>query len=453
MSLESLRKDFPAKYGYCPCVVETFVDPEQDLAGICCRASSWDELGLTSGRGRNAADWKPNRNRKLIFLYTLAPGFREKFGFQPLYPKWNHPLFSRKGALAVDSPVSLAEWPALEYGACSMGHDDRNRRAAIIAQDIGRAVDRPYPDAAGGDRNRINAYYFTESGQEKVSFDSILSGTVECTWRRAMGTDLVRILQDGTVLNLDGLQKLDGLGVAGKNQTETLVRGLHLHTGLASDRQGRRLGVGGSRKRECRRGARLPKTGRPGSGSRMRRSTTSTHRGCRTRRSSWSATGSATFRATTTQSRSSGTSEAWCAPATTAGLPANTFRCSSPCRDRRSPARSPSTSRGRAKSSGIRAPGPERQERPEGPCWKSGTPSPDQSSAGKAGRASSGAAVPLRHREVQRPAPQKRGGDRLEAADESSRELLRGCRRRRGALRRAVEDRGVAPHPQARMPG
>ena len=56
MSLESLRKDFPAKYGYCPCVVETFVDPEQDLAGICCRASSWDELGLTSGRGRNAAD-------------------------------------------------------------------------------------------------------------------------------------------------------------------------------------------------------------------------------------------------------------------------------------------------------------------------------------------------------------------------------------------------------------
>ena len=246
MSLESLRKDFPAKYGYCPCVVETFVDPEQDLAGICYRASSWDELGLTSGRGRNAADWKPNRNRKLIFLYTLDPGFREKFGFQPLYPKWNHPLFSRKGALPVDSPVSLAEWPALEYGACSMGHDDRNRRAAIIAQDIGRAVDRPYPDAAGGDRNRINAYYFTESGQEKVSFDSILSGTVECTWRRAMGTDLVRILQDGTVLNLDGLQKLDGLGVVGTNQTETLVRGLHLHTGLASDRQGRRLGVAGA---------------------------------------------------------------------------------------------------------------------------------------------------------------------------------------------------------------
>ena len=61
MALESLRKDFPAKYGYCPCLVETFVDPEY-YAGTCYRAGGWVELGLTSGRaeapragGRTAA--------------------------------------------------------------------------------------------------------------------------------------------------------------------------------------------------------------------------------------------------------------------------------------------------------------------------------------------------------------------------------------------------------------
>ena len=44
-----------------------------------------------------------------------------------------------------------------------MGHADRNARAAIIAQDIGRAVDRPYGEAACGDQKRITAYnYFTE---------------------------------------------------------------------------------------------------------------------------------------------------------------------------------------------------------------------------------------------------------------------------------------------------
>lgn len=55
MALESLRKDFPAKYGYCPCLVETFVDPEY-YAGTCYRAGGWVELGLTSGRAEAPRD-------------------------------------------------------------------------------------------------------------------------------------------------------------------------------------------------------------------------------------------------------------------------------------------------------------------------------------------------------------------------------------------------------------
>ena len=143
--------------------------------------------------------------------------------------------------------MSLAEWASLEYGACVMGHADRNAREAIIAQDIGRAVDRPYGEAACGDQKRITAYnYFMESGQKKTSFDGILSGPVECTWRRGLGAGLMRIHQDGTDISLNGLRMAEGLGDAGSDQTGGRFRGLHLHAGLAVDGQNRCLGIAGA---------------------------------------------------------------------------------------------------------------------------------------------------------------------------------------------------------------
>jgi hypothetical protein len=64
-------------------MVESFVDPGH-FKGTRYRAGNWMEAGLTAGRGRNDRERKKNRSRKLLFLYTLAPGFREKFGFEPL---------------------------------------------------------------------------------------------------------------------------------------------------------------------------------------------------------------------------------------------------------------------------------------------------------------------------------------------------------------------------------
>ena len=51
-----------------------------------------------------------------------------------------------------------------------MGHADRNARAAIIAQDIGRAVDRPYGEVACGDQKRIDAYnYFMTIHEQAIN--------------------------------------------------------------------------------------------------------------------------------------------------------------------------------------------------------------------------------------------------------------------------------------------
>lgn len=46
-----LATDWPARYGHPPLLVETLVDAQR-FRGTCYRAANWQELGLTSGRGR-----------------------------------------------------------------------------------------------------------------------------------------------------------------------------------------------------------------------------------------------------------------------------------------------------------------------------------------------------------------------------------------------------------------
>jgi len=56
---------------------ETFVDPERNR-GTCYRAANWTPLGLTKGRGKNAATKHPNRSLKLLFGYALVKDFRAR---------------------------------------------------------------------------------------------------------------------------------------------------------------------------------------------------------------------------------------------------------------------------------------------------------------------------------------------------------------------------------------
>lgn len=56
---------------------ETFVDPERNR-GTCYRAANWTPLGLTKGRGKNAATKQPNRSLKLLFGYALVKDFRAR---------------------------------------------------------------------------------------------------------------------------------------------------------------------------------------------------------------------------------------------------------------------------------------------------------------------------------------------------------------------------------------
>lgn len=71
-----LPLDWDREYGYAPALLETFVDADR-FAGTCYRASNWQYLGKTQGRG------KLDRHRefalpvKRVFVYPLAADFRE----------------------------------------------------------------------------------------------------------------------------------------------------------------------------------------------------------------------------------------------------------------------------------------------------------------------------------------------------------------------------------------
>ena len=74
-----LPEDWNRVYGHPVHYLETFVDPER-FRGTCYRAANWKVLGLTTGRGKDAATRKPNRSIKQILGYPLTRDFRQRLG-------------------------------------------------------------------------------------------------------------------------------------------------------------------------------------------------------------------------------------------------------------------------------------------------------------------------------------------------------------------------------------
>ena len=71
--------DWQTRYGHPVHYLETFVDPER-YAGTCYRAANWQELGLTTGRGKDDLSHRPNRSRKQVLAYPLHAVFRRRLG-------------------------------------------------------------------------------------------------------------------------------------------------------------------------------------------------------------------------------------------------------------------------------------------------------------------------------------------------------------------------------------
>jgi hypothetical protein len=65
------------RYGHPIYFVETFVERER-FHGTCYLAANWIRLGQTTGRGKDAPTWTPNRSIKEVLGYPLSRDFRQQ---------------------------------------------------------------------------------------------------------------------------------------------------------------------------------------------------------------------------------------------------------------------------------------------------------------------------------------------------------------------------------------
>jgi len=69
--------DWQALYGHPIYFLETFVDPAR-FRGTCYRAANWIHLGVTTGRGKDAPTYAPNRSIKNVLGLPLVKDFRQR---------------------------------------------------------------------------------------------------------------------------------------------------------------------------------------------------------------------------------------------------------------------------------------------------------------------------------------------------------------------------------------
>lgn len=74
-------RDWEARYGVAPWLLETFVDRRR-FAGTVYRAAGWQAVGSSSGYGKRGSEYRYHGERKEVYLYVVGKDFRRRIGCQ-----------------------------------------------------------------------------------------------------------------------------------------------------------------------------------------------------------------------------------------------------------------------------------------------------------------------------------------------------------------------------------
>ncbi len=75
-----LSPDWQRIYAHPIHFVETFIDPQR-FRGTCYLAANWTLMGVTTGRGKDAPTYEPNRSIKQVLGYPLVKDFRQRLSY------------------------------------------------------------------------------------------------------------------------------------------------------------------------------------------------------------------------------------------------------------------------------------------------------------------------------------------------------------------------------------
>lgn len=231
---ERVGRDFAARYGFEPWLLESFVDTAQH-AGTCYQAANWLRVGTTTGRGRSAPR-PPRKTPKAVYVYELKRDWRRQMGIPPRSEQ-----IPPRG---LEEGLENAHWVEAEFGNVDLGHRDREQRLVRIAATKAQNPAASYTECCAGNRHELKAYYrFIDQERENLDPQGILKGHRERTVGRMKGRRRVLVIQDTTDLDFSERLHCNGLGDIGKNQTGTVSQGLKMHSSLAVSEEGLPLGV------------------------------------------------------------------------------------------------------------------------------------------------------------------------------------------------------------------
>ena len=235
MVARKLPQDFENRYGYRPLLLESFVDRSQ-FDGTCYQAGNWLNIGKTKGRGRQDYYHKKAETIKDIYVYPIDKDFQQKIGI---------PMGNRIEALSITSGIESKNWSENEFANAPLGDKRIGRRLIDVASEKAEKPGLGYAEVVGGDWSKTKAYYrmIDAPDDSAVNMGNILLPHRERTIQRMKGQTTVLCIQDGSDLNYNNLNKCEGLGIIGNNQTGAKSKGLHLHSMLVATTEGLPLGV------------------------------------------------------------------------------------------------------------------------------------------------------------------------------------------------------------------
>lgn len=226
MCARRIRRDWQARYGFAPVLMESFVDQER-FAGTCYRAANWCLLGSTSGRGRQDRDRSRSVSRKDVYVLPLRKGAQEI-----LRGKSRRFVVKNRDAKVVD-------WAEEELGCADFGDRRLTRRLVTIARDFYANPQGSIPQACQTRARTKAAYRFFEHSQ--TTMDKVLAPHYEATLGRVSQEAVVLAVQDTTALDYSAHPATERLGPLAFKANGLI--GLLVHDTMAFSVEGTPLGL------------------------------------------------------------------------------------------------------------------------------------------------------------------------------------------------------------------
>jgi len=214
-ALKRLPGDWEEAYKTTPVLVETYVEKER-YEGTCYKASNWEYLGETQGRGRNDRYHQNNLSRKYVFAYELEEGILDG---------------GREEREAED-------WVEEEFQDIRLPNRAKKKRVMSIVRDFFARPASSIPMACDTGAKLKGAYRFF--GDERVKPSDILHSHRQQILKRAEEHKVVLSVNDTTSMNLSTHEATEGLGCLSTEQGED---GYFLHDTVVFSTTGIPLGV------------------------------------------------------------------------------------------------------------------------------------------------------------------------------------------------------------------